>query len=331
MDSLNPLVSASELDAAATRIASHITATPLIRAPELAAPGWDEVSLKLESLQATGTFKVRGAANKILAAAETSRRAGVVTFSTGNHGRAVAHIAQSLGIPAVIFLGRDTAREKVDALTECGAELRVEGESQAEAGRLAESYALQSGRELVHPFDDPLVIAGQGTVGLEILDSGCEPDAILVPVGGGGLLGGIGAAVAARAARSRVIGVVADSCRSMYESHKAGRPVECVDGATLADSLRGGIGDHNRYTLPHARALVDEIVCVQEEEIGAAMSYALRRLGLVLEGAGAAPIAALLSGRATCSGGHVVAIASGRNVAIERLVEVDARYGPAPR
>ena len=300
--------------------------TPLIKSERLGEHVESSVYLKLETLQKTGTFKVRGAANKILNLSDDERARGVITVSTGNHGRAVAYVAGRLGITAVVCISERVPENKVDALRRLGPELVVHGHGQDDAARRAETLRQERELALIHPFDDPHIIAGQGTIGLELLQAQPAIDTVLVPLSGGGLISGIGLALKSAAPNIRVIGVSMERSPVMYHSLRAGRPVELPEEDTLADSLLGGIGLDNAYTFQMVRRYVDDVVLVSEEEIGQAMAFALKEHHLITEGAGAVGIAALLNGKVTTLGQHVAVVISGGNVSLPRLIEVAKRH-----
>ena len=296
--------------------------TPLIESDRLGERVQSSVYLKLEALQKTGTFKVRGAANKILNLSDDERARGVITVSTGNHGRAVAYVARWLGITAVVCISERVPANKVDALRRLGPELVVHGHGQDDAARRAETLRREQELALIHPFDDPYIIAGQGTIGLELLQAQPAIDTVLVPLSGGGLISGIALALKSAAPDIRVIGVSMERSPVMYHSLRAGRPVELPEEDTLADSLLGGIGLENAYTFQMVQRYVDDVVLVSEEEIAQAMAFALKEHHLITEGAGAVGIAALLNGKVEALGQHVAVVISGGNVSISRLLEV---------
>ncbi|HSM57419.1 MAG TPA: hydroxyectoine utilization dehydratase EutB [Candidatus Sulfomarinibacteraceae bacterium] len=315
-------LSAKEIFEAQARIAPVTLHTPLLPSSALSNRDGRSVYLKLETLQETGTFKVRGAANKILSLPEAQRARGVVTASTGNHGRAVSHVARELGIPAVVCISERVPQNKVEALRQSGAELVIEGNGQDEAAERAFALQEERGLTMVHPFDDPLVIAGQGTIGLEMLDEAPELDTVLVPLSGGGLISGVALALKSAALELRVIGVSMEHSPVMYHSLQAGRPVQMPEEETLADSLLGGIGLENRYTFDLVRQLVDDVILVTEEEIARAMAFLLREQRLVVEGAGAVGVAALLAGKVPDPGRNVGVVISGGNVALDALLRI---------
>jgi threonine dehydratase len=307
-------------------IQPFIRRTPTIRMRELERPPGSGIFLKLENLQVTGSFKVRGAANRILTLSQEERGRGVVACSSGNHGRAVAHIAGIQGIPAAICVPSWVDPVKKEGMEAAGARVVLSGDTYDEAEAKALSLAEEEGRVFVQPFDDPWIVAGQGTLGLELLEEVPELQTVLVPLSGGGLAGGIAYAVKEQRPEARVVGVSASRARVMYESLKAGKPISMEEEETLAEALSGGIGLTNRFTLPLIRELVDEHVLVDEDEIGAAMRYAASALHLFLEGGGAVALAAVLSGKCDLSGERgtegVAVILSGGNVSLSRLQEV---------
>ncbi len=289
----------------------------MIDSPELGTG----VGLKLESLQPTGSFKVRGAANRILSLTPSEQARGVITASTGNHGRAVAHVAKHIGIPATICISEGVPKGKVAALRALGCELVIDGDSQDAAMSNARSLADDRGMTLVHPFDDPEVICGQGTIGLEILTARPNTSTVLVPLSGGGLAAGILVAIKGSKPEVRVIGVSMQRAPAMAASLEAGMPVEMPEQSTLADSLQGGIGLENRHTFGIVRELIDDIVLLTESEIWAGMRYALAAHRLILEGGAAVGIGALLTGKVSTDGETVI-VCTGANIETRHLREL---------
>ncbi len=303
-----------DLYVARARITPWIRRTPLVPSPSLSALAGAQVSLKLETAQDTGAFKLRGATNFIRASGEAARAPGVVTVSTGNHGRAVAHAARRVGARAVVCMSELVPGNKREAIEALGAETRIVGRSQDEAEVEARRLVAEEGFVLVHPFDDPLVIAGQGTVGIEILEDRPEVDTVIAALSGGGLISGVALALKAADPRTRIVGVTMAQGAAMYESVRAGRPVEVEEEHSLADSLGGGIGLDNRHTFELARALVDDYVLVSEPEIARAMQHLYRHDRVIAEGGGAVAVAAVLEGAVPALSGNVVCIVSGGNV-----------------
>ena len=296
-------------------IRSMIVNTPLVPSPELAeSAGARSVHLKLECLQNTGAFKVRGAANKILNLTEEEKKKGVITFSTGNHGRAVAYVAGKTGIRAVVCLSEHVAHYRAEAIRKLGAEVSIKGKSQDEA---EENYRrLMTERDLVPvvPFDDPMIIAGQGTIALEILSEIPDVDILMIQLSGGGLLAGIAMAAKSINPGIHVVGLSLTRSPAMIESLKAGRAVPVKEKDSIADSLLGGIGADNRYTFALVNRYVDEHLKIGEEEIKDAMFTVFLRHRLVAEGAAAVGVAALEKRMMDVSGKKVVALLSGSSI-----------------
>lgn len=311
-------------------IAPFVRRTPLVRMRELDSAAVGAIYLKLESLQVTGSFKIRGAANRLAALRAEERSRGVVACSSGNHGKAVAHMAALLGIPATIFVPRWVDPTKQSAMETAGAQVVLAGDTYDEAEAQALDWALARGMTFVQPFDDPWVVAGQGTIGLELLEDIPDLSRVLIPLSGGGLAGGIAYALKERRPEVEVVAVSAERARAMVESLRAGAPVEIPEEETLAEALSGGIGRENRYTLALIRELVDRHSLVSDEAIAAAMAYAFHELHLVVEGGGAVALAAALleAGRGQPRGGSTAVLVSGGNVSMARWVEVLGRYDP---
>lgn len=287
--------------------------TPLVPAPALSAGG-PEVRLKLETAQPVGAFKIRGAANAAARLSPASLARGVVCASTGNHGRAVAYAARRLGGRATVCMSRLVPANKLAAIRGLGAEIRIVGDSQDDAQAEVERLVAEAGLTEIPPFDHPEVIAGQGTIGLELLEDFPDLDTVVVPLSGGGLVAGIARAVKSATRGIRVIGVSMARGAAMQASLAAGRPVEVAEAASLADSLGGGIGLGNRLTFAMTRELVDEVVLLQETEIAAAMRRLFLEEGWVAEGGGAVGVALLQARHRALLGRRVAIVVSGRNV-----------------
>ena len=315
-----------DIESAREAIRDLVIRTPVIDCDELSERAGVPVLLKLESLQVTGSFKVRGAANRILALDEDERARGVVACSSGNHGRAVAYVAERLGIPAVVCVPEWVDPVKLAAIRRHGAETILHGKTYDEAEARSLEIMRERGLAYVHPFDDPHVIAGQGTIGLELLEQVPDLRAVVAPLSGGGLIAGIAHALKTVRADLEVIGVSAANARVMYESLRAGRPLGLPEGPTLANALSGGIGLENRHTLRLVRELVDRHVLVDEDEIGGAMTFAAVEHKLVVEGGGAVGIAAVLAGRVRELDGPLAVVVSGGNVEPGVIARVAARY-----
>jgi threonine dehydratase len=304
-------VSLQDIYRARRALAGRIRRTPLVVSDALSRVAGAPVHLKLEHQQMTGSFKLRGATNALLALSPEQRASGVVGVSTGNHGRGLAYAAQRASTRCVICMSRLVPRNKVEGIEALGAEVRIVGASQDEAERAAESLVAEQGMTMVPPFDHADVIAGQGTIGLELLEDLPELETCIVPLSGGGLIAGIARAIKAANPRARVIGVTMAKGAAMYESQKAGRPVEIEETASLADSLGGGIGLDNRHTFAMVRELVDDLLLVEEEQIGEAIRNAYWHERQVVEGSGAVGIAALRGGLVQRPGVCVVVLSGG--------------------
>ena len=310
-------------------IAAYVVRTPMTYSSELSARTGGRIYLKLENQQETGSFKIRGAANKLVSLSPAERQRGVVTVSTGNHGRGVAAVGRRLGIPVVVCVPELVLPHKVAAMRSLGAEVVVQGASQDEAEAHAMALARDRSLTLVSPFDDPHIIAGQGTIGLEILEALPDVDVVVVPLSGGGLMGGLALALKAADPGIRAVGVSMARGPVMAESLAAGHPVQLPEEPTLADSLMGGIGLDNRCTFRLIQRTVDHVVLLEEDEIAAAMAYALRREHQVVEGGGAVGLGALLHGKVDCAGQTVAVVVSGGNVDMATLLDIAARHPDA--
>jgi len=236
---------------------------------------------------------------------------GVVAVSTGNHGRGLAHAARQAGVRCVVCMSRLVPRNKVEGIRRLGAEVRIVGESQDDAQVEVDRLVAEDGMTMLPPFDHPDVIAGQGTLGLEVVEDLPEVETVLVPLSGGGLIAGIALAVKAANPRARVIGITMARGAAMYESRRAGKPVQVQEQPSLADALGGGIGLDNRYTFAMVRDLVDDIVLLSEDEIAAAIRHAYWQEQQVVEGSGAVGLGALLTGRAAAKGATAVLLSGG--------------------
>jgi threonine dehydratase len=311
---------------AAARLQPHLDRTPVLSARALGERAGVRLFLKAESLQKTGSFKPRGALNVVLTLTAEARARGLVTVSAGNHAQAVAWAARVVGVPCTVVMPSDAPRSKVEAVRGYGASIIAHADRATLFDRLREEQA-RSGAAFVHPFDDPAGLAGAGTVGLELLEQAPDLDAVLVPIGGGGLMAGVACAVKALKPTCRVIGVELAEGPGMTPALAAGKPVPVPRPKTLADGLTPPFV--GAIPLEVARRHVDEIVLVSEDDIALAMRAFFERARLVVEGSGAAATAALLGKRVTLPPGtRVAAIVSGGNVDPERFA---ALYDPALR
>lgn len=312
---------AREVGLAADRIGPYIRETPLEPSPFLSRETGADVHLKLECVQVTGSFKARGALNKLLSLGAAERARGVVAASTGNHGLAVAHALALLGIAGEIFLPASVSPAKLEGLRARGARLRLVDEDPGVVETVARQDADRTGRIYVSPYNDPQVIGGQGTVGVELLRQLEELDAVLVPVGGGGLVGGIGAWLKERAPSVRIVGCQPAACPILVESVKAGRLLELPSAPSLSDATVGLI-EAGAITFPLCRACVDDWLVVDEPAIRAALRLVLERQSVLIEGAAALPVAALLAARDRWRGARVALVLSGSHIALPTLGDV---------
>lgn len=306
-------VALADIEAVRRRIAGRIEATPTVTSPSLSEITSFPVHLKLEHRQTAGSFKLRGATNAVAQLSAEEKRRGVIAASTGNHGRALAHAARLEGVRAVVCMSRLVPGNKVAAIGRLGADIRIVGSSQDDAQEEVDRLVAAEGLVMVPPFDHAGVIAGQGTIGLEIVEAVPGARTVLVQLSGGGLAAGVAAAVKGLSPATRVIGVSMERGAAMKASLDAGRPVPVEELPTLADSLGGGIGLANRFTFDMCRSLLDGVVLVTEAEIAAAITHAYRQEREVVEGAGAVGIAAILAGKVRPDGETVVLV-SGRNI-----------------
>ncbi|GAB2188073.1 hydroxyectoine utilization dehydratase EutB [Roseibium sp. LAB1] len=307
------------LDARKT-IAGKVVRTPLLPSRFLSEQSGHPFFLKMETMQPTGAFKLRGATNAALNAPEGTTT--LTCCSTGNHGRGVAYAARQFGMKAVICMSSLVPQTKLDGIKALGAETCIVGNSQDEALAECQRLGQSPGVFEISPFDDPYVIAGQGTIGLEILEDVPNLETLLIPLSGGGLAAGVALAAKSINPAIRVIGLTMDRGAAMKASIDAGRPVEVPEVASLADSLGGGIGLGNRLSFAMCRDLLDDVVLVSEDEIYRAMQTLYYEDSHVAEGACVVGIAACLSGKLPQPKGPVATIITGRNVDMTQFTRI---------
>jgi threonine dehydratase len=320
----SPIPTLADIEAARVTIAGVARVTPMETSKFLEELLGSPVHLKCENLQRTGAYKVRGAYNRLSTLTAEQREAGVVAASAGNHAQGVAFAARELGIPATIFTPVGVALPKLQATRRYGADVVLRGHSVEEALSAAKEFATRTGAVFIPPFDHPAVIAGQGTVGLEIVDQVPDVDTVVVPIGGGGVISGIAIAVKAMAQRQgreiRVIGVQAENAAAYPSSIQAGEPVTITTSPTIADGIAvARPGDMN---FPIIRDLVDEIVTVSDDDVARALLVLLERAKLVVEAAGAVGVAAIMAG-VVHDTGRTVVLLSGGNIdplMMERII-----------
>jgi threonine dehydratase len=316
------MIPADDIRAAAEALRGVAHRTPLHRSQTFSDWAGCDVYLKYENQQRTGSFKIRGAYTKLQSLTPEQKAAGVIAPSAGNHAQAVAFAARLAGVPATVFMPGAASLAKVGATEGYGARVQLAGSSVDDAVAAAQAAVARNGATLVHPFDDPAVITGQGTVGLEILEDLPDVDTVVVPLGGGGLLSGIASAIKGRHPQVRVVGVQAAGCAPYVSSLEKGEIEPVHQTTTIADGI--AVKRPGELTFSMIRELVDDVVTVTDAEIGQAIVHLLERSKAVVEGAGAVALAAVLAGRVT--GRRVAAVLSGGNVDTPLLMQV-IRFG----
>ncbi len=310
----------NEILAAEQRIRPHVRETPLERSPYLSQKGGAEVYLKLEHLQHTGSFKLRGATNKLLSLSSEQISRGVIAASTGNHGMAVSYAASKLGARATIYMKEGTLPEKVELIRALGGATVFHGENPVHAESKAREVARQNGQVFISHYNDAQVVAGQGTLGVELERQLPQMDAVFISVGGGGLISGIASYLKAVNTRVKIVACWPENSRVMYECMKAGRVIEFPEKETLSDSTAGGV-EEGAITLELCRSLIDDCILVAEDEIRAAMKLILDKERWAVEGAAALPVAAYLQQAKNYAGRRVAVLLCGRNIPLPRLRE----------
>jgi threonine dehydratase len=311
------MVQLTEIHAAAEHLRGRIHRTPLLSARSIGDRAGVKLWLKAENLQRTGSFKVRGVLNRIRTLTPEQKARGLVTISAGNHAQAVAWAAAAEGVRATVVMPETASSAKVEASRGYGADVILHGDVFAALKRM-EELRVQHGYTLVHPFEDAAVIAGQGTVGLEIIEDLPDVDVVVVGIGGGGLISGVAAALRALRPSVRIVGVEPVGAAAMTEALHAGAPVRLERIDTIADGL--GAPAAGPLTLEHVRALVDDVVVLHDDVIASAVCTLLERAKLLVEPAGAAALAAVLTNKAGChDGDRVAVILSGGNIDLARL------------
>tara|TARA_B110000116_G_scaffold134178_1_gene116280 strand:+ start:7853 stop:8818 length:966 start_codon:yes stop_codon:yes gene_type:complete len=306
-----------DLQLAHKKIVDRVHHTPLLPNQSLNGRSKQSIFLKCEHFQKTGSFKVRGALNSIMNLDEASREKGVVTVSAGNHAQALAWASQQLDIPTTVVMNSKASRTKARATESYGGKVILHG-TPSEAFQLAIEIANEEGMTFIHPFDDPHVIAGQGTVGLEIFNDLRNIENLIVPIGGGGLISGIALVKHYLRPEVKIYGVEPEGAAAMHASLTEGHAVQLDSVSTIADGLAAPMAGNLTFQI--TQEYVDEIIVVSDKQITEAMSFILSRTKFLVEPAGCAVIAALLSGKIECaSGGHTVAILSGGNISLEDL------------
>ncbi len=322
------MVELNDIHAAQRRISAYVRPTPLRKSHALSAKRAAPIWLKMETMHDTGAFKLRGAANKLLTLDNEQRSRGVITVSSGNHGRAVAYMGKRLGVRAVVCITEIVPPEKVSGLRDFGAEVIVFGQNQDEADAETKRIARRDGLVFISPFDDPQIIAGQGTIGLELLADQPDLETVYVQLSGGGLLAGTAKALKSLKPEIKIIGVSLDHGAAMIESIKAGEIVNVKEQPSIADALPGPIPKDNKFTFKMCRELMDDYMQVSDEAILDAMNYILRHEKCLVEGGAAAGVAALMQNQAYDR--KSAAILTGNNISMDRFLDLTKQYRNAP-
>ena len=302
------------------KISPYINHTPLIHSDFLSKNR--TVKLKLESLQKTGSFKLRGATNKLLALSNEQKKNGVIAVSTGNHGKGVAFASSLLGIKSTIYMSTMVPKYRKEAIEALGANVKIYGSNSDEADLHAREISKKENIPLIHPFDDEDVIAGQGTVGIEMLMDFPEVDTVIIPTSGGGLIGGIALALKLQKPDIKVIAVSMERGPSMYESLKQGKPVDVEELETLADCLGGSIGLENKFTFDIVKNSVDDFVLVSEEKIAEGIRLNFNEHRLVTEGAAATSVMVAKDNLSPYLGRNVICLICGGNIDYKLFSEI---------
>jgi threonine dehydratase len=319
-----PLIGLEEVEAARKRAEDLVLVTPLLPSQSFSRMSGAEVWLKAENLQRTGSFKVRGAMNVLSQLSDEEQRVGVVAASAGNHAQGVALAARTLGIPATVFMPVTAPIPKVDATRSYGATVELAGEHVGEAVLNALRFAEETGARFVHPYDDRDIVAGQGTLGLEVLEQLPSLGTVVVPVGGGGLISGVAAAVKSLRPRAKVVGVEAQAMAPYIASRRAGVPVAVEPRPTVADGI--AVAEPSALCFAHIEAFVDDLVTVRDGEATHAVALLLERAKFLVEASGAVGLAAILRGPFADYPQPVVAVLSGGNIDLLLLDRV-VRHG----
>ena len=316
------MVNLDQIRKAHKRISPYINNTPLLHSSYLSEN--KNVYLKLESLQITGSFKLRGATNKLLSLNDEQKKKGVIAVSTGNHGKGVAYASKQLDIQSTIFMSNMVPDHRRKAIESLGAKVKIVGTNSDEADLYAREYSKQNNISLIHPFDDPMVIAGQGTIGLEMLESLPEVDTVIIPTSGGGLIGGIALAIKSQKPDVKIIAASMKRGPSMYESLKAGKPVDVKEEETLADCLGGSIGLDNKYTFKIAQDNIDDFILIDEDKIAEGIKLNFDKHKLVTEGAASTGVMVIKDNLSAHLGKNIISLICGGNIDSELFNKIVA-------
>ena len=311
----------AEVLAAESRIRPYVRETPLERSHHLSQAGNGNVFLKLENLQHTGSFKLRGATNKVLSLSPAELKGGVVAASTGNHGMAVSWAASRQRAAATVYMANGVAPEKVELIRSYGGQPLFHGVNPVDAEYKAREVANATARPFISPYNDAQVVAGQGSIGVELHRQHPQLDSVFIAVGGGGLISGIGSYLKSVNPRIRIVACWPENSHAMYDCMQAGRVVDVPEEPTISDSTAGGV-EQGALTLELCRSLIDDCVLVSEQEIYAAMRLVMDKERWLVEGAGAVPVAAYLKRKTDYAGKNVALVICGRNIPLTRLERV---------
>jgi len=314
------MISLDKIKEAHKKIAPYVNATPLMYSDFLSQN--KTVKLKLESLQITGSFKLRGAVNKLLSLSEEQKNKGVVACSTGNHGKGVAYAANVLDIKSTIYMSTMVPQYRKEAIEALGAKVEIVGKNSDEADLYSREISEKENITLIHPFDDEEVIAGQGTIGLEMLKDFPEVDTVIIPTSGGGLTGGIALALKLQKPDVKIIAVSMARGPSMYESLKKGKPVDVEELETLADCLGGSIGLNNKYTFSIAKDTIDDFVLVDEDKIAEGIRLNFLEHRLVTEGAAATSVMVVKDNLSSYLGTNIICLICGGNIESKLFTQI---------
>ena len=306
------MITLEKIKDAHKKILPFVNYTPLVHSEYLS--NYSNVKLKLENFQITGSFKLRGALNKLLSLSKSEKEKGVIAVSTGNHGKGVAYASKVLGIKSTIYMSSMVPQYRRKAIENLGAKVEIVGQNSDEADLFAKNLAKEKNISLIHPFDDEDIIIGQGTVGLEMLEQFPDADTIIIPTSGGGLVSGIAQAIKLQKPKIKIISVSMERGPSMYDSLKKGVPVDVEELETLADCLGGSIGLDNKFTFNIVKEYVDDFVLVSEEKIAEGIKINFLEHKIVSEGAAATSIMVVKEKLSNHIGKNIICLICGGNI-----------------
>ena len=310
-----------EIEKAEKRIRPYVLKTPLIESPYISQLSKAHIYLKLESEQYTGSFKIRGATNKILSLTKHEKTKGIITASTGNHGQALAKALKSTQTKGIVYVPENADQSKIDAIRRYGAEVEYYGKNSLETEMYAKNKAKEKSAIWVSPYNDFQIVAGQGTIGIELLEQLGNIDAVFVTIGGGGLISGIGTHLKTKSPKTKILGCLPENSAEMYECIKTGNFVESNNKETISDGSAGGF-EQGSITYEICKQVVDDFVLVTEEEIKNAIKLMIDIHHKIIEGAAGVALASFLKVRQNYEGKNVVIVICGGNISIDKLKEI---------